>query len=86
MGVVKLVSVTECDECGCQMHHVMDRGADIPDGWDLDELAQDAVRGGDPERINGRLVDYSAGATSVQDGKILCPSCTRDFDMASGEF
>ena len=72
MSVIQIRATIECEGCGTEFSVEIDTASNLPDGWDLCDLAKDAVRGsvGYEHRLK------SSGCSSVQDDKMLCGSCT----------
>lgn len=83
MSVAKIRAYVECDGCAGMMVIDLDPAVKIPTGWDLIDVAIDAVRGGTAIRaFKGKETEWS-DSTSVQDGKALCPKCTEEADGAA---
>ena len=77
MSVNTITASIQCDDCGKNFRVSLDESARTPEGWTLFELAEDAVRGG------VSTVDPIGQSTSVQDGMMLCPTCTRERDIVA---
>lgn len=83
MSVLGVQFMIECDGCGTHFRvHWVDLARTVPAGWSLHEVAEEAVRNGYYVTPNKTAVSIS-DSTSVQDGKLLCPACTRAADAAS---
>ncbi|APT31893.1 hypothetical protein MCBMB27_02602 [Methylobacterium phyllosphaerae] len=65
----------ECDRCRKDFRVVMERGDPIPNGWDLDDLAADAVRGGELYIAPREVVTFDSPSVT-EAGEHLCPACT----------
>ena len=87
MSVVNAHATIECDGCGCQFRVDIDTAYKptkwkIERGWSLFDEIVDTIRGGyctvtaAPKHLRWANV----GMCSVQDGKHLCPACTREAD------
>lgn len=82
MSIELIKALFNCDGCGCQFSVLIDNAQKVPDGWDLYDIAVDAVRGS----IGYQDRTQKQGSSSVQDDKHLCAKCTRAADdNAEGE-
>lgn len=75
----------QCEGCGKDFIVVIDQGRSIPPGWDLVEIARDAIRGGECVEIIDKYRCKTTGianSSSIQDGVHLCPECTHIVDEA----
>jgi hypothetical protein len=73
----------QCDGCGKDFVVAIDQGRAIPQGWDLMEVARDAIRGGEAVTQTGKHTSHTSGilgSCSVQADMNLCPDCTRVAD------
>lgn len=80
MKLIEVRATFECDGCGRQFSVEVDPAASAPQGWDMMNVAIDAVRGsvGYKSRIG-------SGPSSVQNDKCLCGDCTRKEDTKTPE-
>lgn len=91
MSVLSIIAAIECEGCGKHFRVELDPASktwrENEDGGvtvhfgSLFDAAVDGVRGGVVAPEKGGVIDFIAGS-SVQDGKMLCPSCTAARDAA----
>lgn len=79
MSLVVILAHISCDRCGERFEVDLDAAYKPPADWTLWDCAEDAVRGG------VSLHDNFLKSTSVQNGQMLCPTCTRKIDEAAGD-
>lgn len=72
MSVTCILATIACDSCGAEFRVELDPAYNPPAGWSIWDVAVDAVRGG--------VEADGTGSTSVQDGEMLCSSCTKERD------
>lgn len=84
MTLKNVVAHFECDHCRKDFRVEMERGDAIPEGWDLDDLAVDAVRGGSLYIAPREPVTFESPSVS-EAGEHLCPACTEKEDAKFAE-
>lgn len=83
MSVDWIRAQIECDGCGSRFLVELDPAYTPPAGWSPHDVAEDAVRGGMRVPQKGEIP--ITGDTSVQEGRMLCPACTRKADAEDDE-
>jgi hypothetical protein len=72
----------QCDGCGKNFVVEIDPGWKPPAEWDIDDIAKDAVRGGEVVEMtkHGTIKFGIVGSSSIQHDMVLCRDCTRIAD------
>lgn len=83
MAVHEIRTMIICDGCAQWFSVEIDPAYKSPKDWSNFDIAEDAVRGGHC-RVE-KPKDAPHGPSSVQGGKMLCPTCTRKCDAVELE-
>jgi hypothetical protein len=88
MAIHWIRAAWQCDGCGKDFVVAIDPATKIPEGWDLVEVARDAIRGGEVVTQTGKHTTTTSGllgSSSVQHDMNLCPRCTSIADDIGDE-
>lgn len=82
MSLRNLRAHFECDSCGCEFRVEVDPATPSRKDRTFFDIAVDEVRGGlcEVTAAASHMRWANVGMCSVQEGKHLCPSCTRKAD------
>ncbi|ACL59102.1 hypothetical protein [Methylobacterium nodulans] len=87
MTIKNVIAHVECDRCRKDFTVRMETGDAIPKGWDLMDLATDAVRGGEIYLAPRETVTFDGCSVAGEGSDLehLCPACTQAEDAKQAE-
>ncbi len=77
--IIEIEAKFSCDDCGTEFFAPLDPAYDVPSGWSVMAVAEDAVRGG-IGYSDGTERPYNGSGSVGYDGRHYCARCTRKYD------